>query len=130
MPAFSVGDLVRVARQPNEMNVHIEGQVGYIDELDPNGTHARINALKVDGTLSGSGTVPLDCLELEGAAHWKVAKGIHDADLERRSLEHAARAKRYAAGIAEIAYDYGISTHEVEGISQAVIKLNREIYES
>lgn len=126
---FSVGDLVRVSRQPEGMIVHIEGKVGYIDELHQNGTHALFTALKVDGTLSGSGTIPLDCLELEGAAHWKVAKGIHDADLEKRIRESVARSERYAAGIAEIAATHGISAQKVEEISQSVIGLNREIQE-
>lgn len=122
MPAFSLGNLVRVARQPKDMMVHIVGEVGYIDSLTP--THAGITCLKLDGSVSGCGTVQLDCLEHEDSAQWKVAKGLRDAAFERSVTESVARSERYAARMAELSAKYRISVENAKALNSDIEALS------
>ncbi len=113
---FSVGDIVRVARQPNGLVSKIVGEVGFIEET--NDTHAQFNGLKLDGSFSGCGAVPFDCLELETGAQWKQAKVTRDTNSARTLAEGLGRGARINAGIAVVAAKHGLSVDVVETIYQ------------
>lgn len=114
MPKFSIGDLVRVARQPDDMLPRIVGEVGYIDAL--NETHASFNSIKLDGSMSGCGSVKLDCLEHESSPHWVKARELRKAEAERSYAESMARTERYHARITELSAKYGISVENVKAL--------------
>lgn len=122
MSAFTLGDIVRVARQPEDMGVHIVGEVGYIDSLTP--THAGFNGLKLDGSPSGYGSVQLNCLEHEDSAQWKVAKGLRDAAFEKAVAESLARSERYAARMVELSAKYGISVENAKSLNSDIKALS------
>lgn len=122
---FLVGDIVRVVKQPSDMLPHIVGEVGWIESLHENGTHAGFNALKVDGSISGCGTVALDCLAPERAPHWVEAKRLHDENLDRMLEESNARMARINARIQEIAKKHSISVDEASAIHEEIEKVIR-----
>ena len=119
---FSVGDIVRVVKQPSDMYVCIVGWVGFIDSLHENGTHALISTLKVDGSVGGCGTVMLDCLAPESAPHWVEAKRLYDENLARMLEVYRARTERINARIAEIAKKHYLIVDEVVSIHEDVEK--------
>lgn len=123
MPIFSSGDIVRIARQPDDVKVHIVGEVGYIDSLSP--THAGFLGLKLDGSTSGGGSVKLYCLEHENSAQWRRAKEIHDREFEQRLEESRARTERYHARMTELSAKYGISVENVKALYSDIEELSK-----
>jgi hypothetical protein len=122
MPAFSIGDIVRVARQPDDILLHIVGKVGYIDEL--NETYVIFMGLKLNGSMSGCGSVQLDCLEHENSAQWKQAKELRDAKAALSFAESKARSERYAARMAELSAQYGISVENAKALNSDIEALS------
>lgn len=123
MPTFSIGDIVRIVKQPADMLPKIVGEVGFIDSLHENGTHAGFHGLKVDGSISGCGTVMLDCLAPETAPHWVEAKRVYDEELVKSTEEYRARGERIDLGIEKIAAEYGLSAQEAGEIHTKVDRL-------
>lgn len=117
---FAIGDVVRVAKQPPDLPAKVIGEVGFIDSLHENGTHAGILALNVDGSLSGGGTVQLDCLVLESAPHWVQAKRLHDEAQAKRLDEYKSRSDRINTGLQKIASEFGITPEQADEIHQKV----------
>ena len=124
MTDFMVGSIVRVVKQPKDMNAHIEGEVGFIDSLHENGTHAGFTALRLNGELNGAGTVLLDCLVLETSPHWAAAKKLYDENSQKHFEESMARTERISARIAEVAKEYGLPLETVEAIHTKVEKIH------
>jgi hypothetical protein len=113
---FSLGDIVKIVRQPNDVISKIIGEVGYIDSISF--THAGFKGLQLDGSISGCGAVKIDCLEHEAGAQWKRAKEIRDSAsaLERSFTESGARQERYLNRISELATKYNISIDDVKNL--------------
>jgi len=118
MPEFSVGDIVRVTRQPVGLLPRIVGEVGYIEGMTD--TYASFNGLKLDGSISGCGSIPLDCLEPETSTQWKLAKETRYANQARDLSKGLERGERIRSGIAEVAAKHGLSVGTVEVIYQEV----------
>ena len=123
MTDFKVGSIVRIVKQPADVLPKIVGEVGFIDSLHENGTHAGFNGLKVDGSISGCGTVMLDCLAPEPAPHWAEAKRLYDERIAKLLEESRACSERISAGIAIIAKKRGVSVEEAVEIHREVEKV-------
>lgn len=117
---FSVGDIVRVVKQPTDMHARILGEVGFIESLHENGTHAGFCALKITGEVGSCGTVMLDCIAPESAPRWVEAKRWHDDNLARRLEEFRARTERINARIQEIAKKHLVSFDEATEIHEEI----------
>jgi hypothetical protein len=122
--SLSVGAIVRVVKQPNDLYVHIKGDVGFIDEMLEGGTHARIVTLKLDGEMGGTGPVMLDCLEPELAPEWAEAKRIHDENKAYQVAILLARSDRIKTRIQELAQEYGLTPEKVDEIHLRVEKIH------
>ena len=77
---LKVNDIVKVIKQPGNMIVHVDGEVGYIDELKTleNIEYAYLRVLRLDNSCGGMGWVPLDCLVIDERPEYVVAKQNHD----------------------------------------------------
>lgn len=111
MPEFSIGNIVRITRQPEGWHLAVVGKVGYIASLAS--AHASFIGLNLDGSMSGCGGVRLDCLEHETSPQWKRAKEIRDAESARSLAKSKERKARYEARMTELAAKYGISVENV-----------------
>lgn len=113
---MKVGDIVRVARQPSDLFPSIEGNVGFVEELQ--GAYARIITLHADGTGAGGGSVPIACLEIEVSPVWASAKRIYDDVFARGLEESLARGRRYKDALSRIAGRHGLTTEMVAAIER------------
>lgn len=68
-------DIVRIITQPPNQMVDLVDEVGFIEEIN-NGT-AVIQALNIDGSLSGCGAIPLECLAVESDSKWQEAYNLY-----------------------------------------------------
>jgi len=108
------GDVVRVVKpRPVTGGVFIDilGDVGWIEEvMDVDGVPwAQIQTLHLDGSPSGCGGIPLDCLALETAPQWREAKDKRDARFERDRQEGLERAKRWHDRVARVAARHDVT---------------------
>ncbi len=97
--ALGVGDIVRVVKQrPHAGGVLVDvlGEVGFIHEFfDLKGAAwAGIVTFRINGSTSGGGGIPLDCLAPESAPEWFAAKAKHDAEHEKYMQERRAELER------------------------------------
>lgn len=97
---FKVGDLVIVKEQPKDMYVEVKGEMAFIDELiiHKNIDYANIYTLKEEknGSMGGSGCVPLSCLSLENDNIFLIElKKKHDEKAEKFRLKHESYINRY-----------------------------------
>ena len=69
---ISVGDLVRVVRQPTlQPHVSLVGEVGWVEIVGVDAAY--LHTLKIDGRMGGMGSVDLDCLEPCTDPEWEAA---------------------------------------------------------
>jgi hypothetical protein len=132
---FSVGDLVKVVKQPHNQHVHLVGEVGFIDEIEDckegDVPYAQIQTLRLvrpsfaggHSSPGGCGSVPLDCLEPETQQCWIEAKQKYDEHIEKVRAEGIAFSRHVNEGIAKIAEKHGLSVEQVEAISAEVRSL-------
>ena len=106
------------------MCAHIKGEIGFIDSLHENGTHAGFTALRLNGELNGGGTVLLDCLALDTSPHWAAAKKLYDENSQKHFEEAMARTERINSRIAEVAKEYGLPPETIEAIHTKVEKIH------
>jgi hypothetical protein len=124
MPEFSLGDLVRVVRQPKDMKIQVVEKVGFINQLTP--TQANVTGLKLDGSHAWYGTIQFDYLEYEISPQWIEAKRLRDEVLEKAWVESVARTERYNARMFELSVRYGISVEQVKALFSELNYLNRQ----
>jgi len=72
---FKVNDIVKVTRNNSIFNKAI-GEVGFIKSADVN--MAEVITLRLDGSISGHGAIPIYCLDLELGKDWIEAKEKYD----------------------------------------------------
>jgi hypothetical protein len=111
---LEIGTLIRVARQPENFPQTIVGEVGFVDNLRE--AHASIQCVNLDGTISGWGDVPINCLEMEGGREWIEAVGkminswpVYLERVHQRNL-------RWKTFLEETAKEYGMSPGTVEAL--------------
>ena len=121
MPEFSIGDIVRITRQPKGWYPAVVGEVGYIEDLIE--TRASFRGLRIDGSMGANGMVPLDCLEHETSPQWVRAKEIRDAESARSLAKSKERKARYEAQMTELAAKYGISVENVWALKSDIESL-------
>ncbi len=119
---MKVGTLIKVAEQPEDMAAFVYGSHGFVEELSEDGSRALIVALHEDGSVSGSGTIAVGCLEdIDGDPVWAAAKQAHDEAAER-GLE---RARAYdhdrEALLAEVGKQNGLTADQVREIVSTVV---------
>ena len=114
---FEIGDIVRVAKQPPNHWVHLEGEVGYISEIRLDGL-AEIITMKPEGVASGSGPVPFDCLEAQPGEQWRTAKAKIDAYNAKILAEGRLRGVRWTTHIEAVARQHGLTPDLIRLIHQ------------
>ena len=87
---------------------------GFVDNLRE--AYASIQCVNLDGTISGWGEVPLDCLEMEEGQEWIEAVGkaidkwpVHLERVHQRNL-------RWKSFLEDMAKEYGMSPGTVEAL--------------
>jgi hypothetical protein len=112
--AFKVGDIIRVIKRGP--HVDVRGEVGFIDELAvvQGIPYAQIQLLRIDGSMSASGGIPVDCLVRENAPAWAEAKKKYEAYVERLRQEGLDRGRRWKALVARVAAKHGIDPEVAE----------------
>jgi hypothetical protein len=114
--SLAVGDIVRVVKQPDSLIVHIEGEVGYITEIQ--GEWANIQTMRVDGARGGAGGVPLNCLVLETGEQWKHAREKIEEEDAKYQKEYEHRTAKWNAFVEQVANKYGISVETAHAIHE------------
>ena len=115
---LQVGDIVRISRQPHDLLVQVVGEVGYIEEIK--GEHSVFVGLRRQGGLSGSGTVPLSCLDPEPDPLWPPLKAQHEAHVETLVAESRAFNQRLHEKEVELGTRYGIAPEAVQDIYKTI----------
>lgn len=116
---FKVGDIVKVVRQPEKINSHINmiSTVGFIEEIV--GDIAQISVLP----NGGGGGVDLDCLELETGEDWKLCKKQNEDRINSALKESMARAKIFKKKMEKIAKKHSISYSKLLKIEKSLNKV-------
>lgn len=77
---MNLHDLVLVKTQPDNQYVQLQGKFAVVTEVDPNcDTHVGIDQLELTGYTSGTGSVPVNCLEVvnkTAPAAWRAAYAV------------------------------------------------------
>lgn len=102
-PDFKVGDLVCIFKQPSTQIAGVEGQIGYIDEVqrDP---FFYVCTIREDGRSLGAGSIPRDCLRIETSPKWVRAKALREEEQARTASEinwHSSHSQAQNQAIAE-----------------------------
>src|SRR5271170_2806080 len=125
-----VGDVVRIITQPKNQITPVQGLVALIFGIDPEPNKlVHINTIRRDGTSGGSGSVPIDCLELELGTEWIEAKRIWNERAARSSSDSQLFQSNWEKMIQNLALEHGIKPAEVKhiynelfGLKSALIK--------
>jgi hypothetical protein len=123
MSEFKVGDIVRIVKR-FELGPDVVDHVGFIDELGHR--CATVQLLCLDGSPSGLGSIPLDCLELETSERWTRAKARHDEVSAARSRAHNARLQRWHQHVAKVAERYCVSVDTATAIRNELDAFEQE----
>lgn len=118
---FAAQDIVRIVKQPPNEHVSLVDQVGFIDEISER--YCSLRTLKLDGSLNGMGTVPLDCLQAELRPEWRAAYDRYKVNLNALSARMRDYSKLHDALVHELAVKYGISTSAVLAIHDVLSRL-------
>jgi hypothetical protein len=118
---FNAQDIVRIVKQPPNEHVSLVGQVGFIDEISEH--WCSLHAVNLDGSSSGLGTIPLDCLQAEPDPKWREACDRYRAYIDKLGAGMREYAKRHDALVHELAVKHGISTSAVLAIHDALSSL-------
>ncbi len=113
---FAVGDIVRIVKQPASQIAHIVGEVGWISEILEG--WANFEGLTMEGTRSGCGSMPLDCLALEPEPLWHAAKAKFDKYMEQLVAEGHERYRRRMEHVGEIARRHGMTVAAVLAVER------------
>lgn len=122
---MKINDIVRIASQPDNQTCSLVNTVGFIEELDEK--TAIIQALNVDGTSSGGGSVPINCLKKEEGEEWKQAFKLynkrieHNVDIMKTNLENVDKI------LEEIGKKYNLTGKQVFDIANEFSKRKEEI---
>jgi len=111
------GDRIRVAKRP-PLNWFVHGLVGVIDEVY--GDLAVIDTFDLETQkLSGSGSVPLDCLEPYSDPRLESAIARREREIESCRVDCEARDRRWKDLVVKIAAEHGVSVEATDKIMQA-----------
>ncbi len=107
---FEVGDLVRIVSKPDNQCVDPTGEVGLVDEIQttPDRIFAYFKGIKMDGHMSGCGSVPLECLVHERSEAWLKAKELYLARQAKYRAEADAHQTRWLKFLDEMVIKYGL----------------------
>jgi hypothetical protein len=97
---FVEGDLVRIITQPKNQHHYLIGEVGVIETIEE--TFCDLQAIKIDGELSGFGSVPLDCLQLEQSKEWENAAMKYFRKSKNASYIKPLKSVRYVRTLEDI----------------------------
>ena len=115
---MKVGDIVRVWKQPRDLPAQIIGNVGFIEEMVVD--RARLQCFRRDGSISGGGCIPIECLALEESPKWLEGKRLFD-DRMRKSQNASERfSERLYAKEVELANRFGITSKDVNVIHSEI----------
>ena len=129
------GDIVRVIKQPLNLLVHIVDEVGFIESrtkfCESEGRAKQddliqIQTLQLDGSLGGSGWIPIQCVQLESSLEWTEAKNKYDIHINKVLTESKIYTAKIQAGRIEIATRYGITLEVLKNIIKDVRLLEDE----
>lgn len=108
------GDLVRIVTQPKDLQPHIVGEVGLVEETLEDFVY--FQGIHEDGSYSGGGCVPVTCLEPESSEIWVRAKQLFLDKRAKYKAENEAHQKRYSAFLVDIATKHGLSKEQLLAI--------------
>lgn len=123
---MNIGDVCRVIIQPKNLLPKIVGEVGFISEIKDD--YALFDALKLDGSTSGAGAVPLNCLQKVNDVEWLNAKAIRDEKFDKLFKEGMKRTRHYQVLLKEVAAKHSITTKQVEEIYQELITFSHSAW--
>lgn len=88
---MNLHDLVLVKTQPDNQYVQLQGKFAVVTEVDPTcDTHVGIDQLELTGYTTGSGSVPVECLEVvnkTAPAAWRAAYAVWKVGAAIRGME-------------------------------------------
>jgi len=111
------GDLVRIVVQPeshDRRGVSVVGEVGFLERVD--GPWAYFVGIHPDGRRSGSGTLPIRCLERESTPSWVRAKELHDERQAKSREASDAHQVWHAEKMAELSAKHGLSVEKLDEV--------------
>ena len=111
------GDTIRVAKQPSNQWVGIVGEVGVIDEIKDD--YAQIDTFDLKRQKqSGSGSVPIDCLEPYSDSRLRAALETREREMAATLAACEARQKKWSELVRKVATENGISCELAEKVME------------
>ena len=116
MNTFKTGDTIRVTanEKAHYHTPNIEGEHGFIEEVDTEHSRAQLVLLHPDGRALGYGSHPLELLAPETDAKWVSAKRAYDDEQDRLQREFEARTADWNRFTAEVGEEFGVDAETVK----------------
>jgi hypothetical protein len=129
MSEFQEGDLVRIAKQPPNQLVQVQGLRGYIDEVFEGdaGCLYSFKELPVDGRCGGGGTVPAEYLVHDDGEDLKQRKAAADARAVAYCAEIEGRTAKFTAGLEKIAEEFDLTLDLLRQIHRELQRLESQL---
>lgn len=124
---FKVNDLVKVFRQPPKEPHDLVGVVGVVISPPKNGAVAVLEISK-EGNESGSGPVPIDCLQICDDPEWVQAYAHYQVKYKQQVEAASAFQKAMIDKKYDLAQLYGLSIQHIEEIFYAYDKTYADEY--
>jgi hypothetical protein len=118
---MEVNDVVRVTTQPTNQICRLVGTVGFVEEIQ--GNYISLYALNLDGSTSGCGSLPADCVTIIQEPEWIAAKEKYDQAFKKRQEEFEKQTKRFRKGLKKIAAKYGITPKVAKKIHSEISRI-------
>lgn len=111
---IKVGYIVRIVNQPPTLGYPLAGEVCFVEDVQ--GEYIGVTAIRLDGSVRGSRTVPIDCLEIETAPEWVEASKLYNFKISELLKETKRFTDKISKRRDELAIAYGITAAAIEDI--------------
>jgi hypothetical protein len=119
MSEIKIGDMVKIVKQPKDVLQQIVGEVGFVIDIkttEKYGVMVSVEAIHKDGSGSGAGAVPYDCVELETSDEWANAKKLREEYMAKMMAESNAFREKWDGAVVELSKQFKIDPASVEKI--------------
>lgn len=118
---MKIGDVVRIAFQPDNQFMDLVGQRGHIEEIQ--GQYLRLETFSQDGRATGGGTVTMRSVVPENDPSWAYAKEVLDQERARVLKAAEDRQRLWLAHVNHVATKNGVTAAQVIAIRQDLARL-------
>jgi hypothetical protein len=121
MTPFKVGDLIRITENGPGVWHDVAGSRGFIEELTPCGTQARVYLLDREGHVKAVGAHPTRLMAHEDAPEWQRALQLHKLEEAALTKRYEKRTESWNKHVAKIAAEFDLTPESAKAIHNRML---------